>query len=27
MEDFRGREMGVKAAEAFIKMNGQLQFG
>ncbi len=25
MEDFRGREMGVKAAEAFIRMNGQLQ--
>jgi LmbE family N-acetylglucosaminyl deacetylase len=24
MEDFRGREMGVKAAEAFIKMNGNL---
>ena len=27
MEDFRGREMGVKVAEAFIKMNGQLQLG
>lgn len=26
MEDFRGREMGVKAAEAFIRMNGNLQF-
>lgn len=25
MEDFRGRELGVKAAEAFIKMNGKLQ--
>jgi LmbE family N-acetylglucosaminyl deacetylase len=25
LEDFRGREMGVKAAEAFIRMNGQLQ--
>lgn len=24
MEDFRGREMGVKAAEAFVKMNGKL---
>lgn len=24
MEDFRGREMGVQAAEAFIKMNGKL---
>lgn len=24
MEDFRGREMGVKAAEGFIKMNGKL---
>jgi hypothetical protein len=24
MEDFRGREMGVKAAEAFVRMNGQL---
>jgi len=22
MEDFRGREMGVKAAEAFVRMNG-----
>lgn len=27
MEDFRGREMGVKAAEAFIRMNGRLQVG
>jgi LmbE family N-acetylglucosaminyl deacetylase len=27
MEDFRGREMGVKAAEAFIKMNGKLPIG
>ncbi|MBY0480944.1 MAG: PIG-L family deacetylase [Chitinophagaceae bacterium] len=26
MEDFRGREMGVKSAEAFIRMNGQLPF-
>ena len=25
MEDFRGREMGVKAAEAFIRMNGNKQ--
>ncbi len=24
MEDFRGREMGVKAAEAFVRMNGKL---
>ena len=24
MEDFRGREMGVKAAEAFVRMNGEL---
>ena len=24
MEDFRGREMGVTAAEAFIRMNGKL---
>jgi hypothetical protein len=24
MEDFRGREMGVAAAEAFIRMNGKL---
>lgn len=23
MEDFRGREMGVKAAEAFVRMNGK----
>ncbi len=22
MEDFRGRELGVKAAEAFVRMNG-----
>jgi LmbE family N-acetylglucosaminyl deacetylase len=27
MEDFRGREMGVKAAEAFIRMNGRLDVG
>lgn len=27
MEEFRGREMGVKAAEAFIRMNGYLQVG
>ena len=27
MEDFRGREMGVKAAEAFIRMNGHLPIG
>lgn len=27
MEEFRGREMGVRAAEAFIRMNGQLQIG
>lgn len=27
MEDFRGREMGVKAAEAFIRMNGKLPIG
>jgi hypothetical protein len=25
MEDFRGRELGVKAAEAFICMNGGRQ--
>lgn len=25
MEDFRGRELGVKAAEAFIRMNGKKQ--
>lgn len=25
MEDFRGRELGVKAAEAFIRMNGRTQ--
>jgi hypothetical protein len=23
MEDFRGRELGVKAAEAFVKMTGK----
>ena len=23
MEDFRGREMGVKAAEGFVRMNGK----
>jgi len=27
MEDFRGRELGVKAAEAFIRMNGRTQGG
>lgn len=27
MEEFRGREMGVKAAEAFIRMNGQMEIG
>ena len=26
MEDFRGREMGVKAGEAFVRMNGKLSF-
>ncbi|MBG9375609.1 PIG-L family deacetylase [Panacibacter sp. DH6] len=25
MEDFRGRELGVKAAEAFVRMNGSMQ--
>jgi len=25
MEDFRGRELGVKAAEAFVRMNGRGQ--
>ncbi|MEP6951126.1 MAG: PIG-L deacetylase family protein [Ginsengibacter sp.] len=25
MEEFRGRELGVKAAEAFVKMNGRRQ--
>jgi len=25
MEDFRGRELGVSAAEGFVKMNGKLQ--
>lgn len=27
MEDFRGRELGVKAAEGFVRMNGRLQGG
>jgi len=27
MEDFRGRESGVKAAEGFVKMNGRMQGG
>jgi LmbE family N-acetylglucosaminyl deacetylase len=27
MEDFRGRELGVKAGEGFIRMNGKLQGG
>jgi LmbE family N-acetylglucosaminyl deacetylase len=27
MEDFRGRELGVKAAEGFVKMTGKLQGG
>jgi len=27
MEEFRGRELGVKAAEAFIRMNGRMQGG
>ena len=27
MEDFRGRELGVKAGEAFIRMNGSMQGG
>ena len=27
MEDFRGRELGVKAAEAFVQMTGKLQGG
>jgi LmbE family N-acetylglucosaminyl deacetylase len=27
MEDFRGRELGVKAAEAFIRLNGRGQGG
>lgn len=27
MEDFRGRELGVKAGEAFIRMNGRTQGG
>jgi LmbE family N-acetylglucosaminyl deacetylase len=27
MEDFRGRELGVKAAEAFVRLNGRRQGG
>jgi LmbE family N-acetylglucosaminyl deacetylase len=27
MEEFRGREFGVKAAEAFVRMNGRMQGG
>lgn len=27
MEDFRGRELGVKAAEGFVRMTGKLQGG
>lgn len=27
MEEFRGRELGVKAGEAFVRMNGKLQGG
>jgi LmbE family N-acetylglucosaminyl deacetylase len=27
MEDFRGRELGVKAAEAFVRMNGKTMGG
>lgn len=27
MEEFRGRQLGVKAAEAFVKMTGRLQGG
>ena len=27
MEDFRGRESGVKAGEAFVRMNGKMQGG
>ncbi|HVX50005.1 MAG TPA: PIG-L deacetylase family protein [Chitinophagaceae bacterium] len=27
MEDFRGRELGVKAGEAFVRMNGRTQGG
>jgi LmbE family N-acetylglucosaminyl deacetylase len=27
MEEFRGRELGVKAAEAFVRMNGSMQGG
>lgn len=27
MEDFRGRELGVKAAEAFVRMNGRMLGG
>jgi hypothetical protein len=27
MEDFRGRELGVKAGEGFVRMSGKLQGG
>jgi LmbE family N-acetylglucosaminyl deacetylase len=27
MEDFRGRELGVRAAEGFVRMTGKLQGG
>ncbi|HWB24946.1 MAG TPA: PIG-L deacetylase family protein [Chitinophagaceae bacterium] len=27
MEDFRGRELGVKAGEAFVRMNGKMRGG
>ena len=27
MEEFRGRELGVKAGEAFVRMNGRMQGG
>jgi len=27
MEDFRGRALGVKAAEGFVQMTGKLQGG
>lgn len=27
MEEFRGRELGVKAGEAFVRMNGRKQGG
>jgi LmbE family N-acetylglucosaminyl deacetylase len=27
MEDFRGRELGVKAGEAFVRMNGKAMGG